>query len=238
MNTKNGPRKIMFGILIISVLSFSVIAADIDGDGIQDEEDNCYNYYNPLQEDANSDGVGDACDIEEVSIQLVEGWNLISFPLNYGLVSAVTLDDTLGGALEMMYVMNPNVSDQRWLIYLADMDSKFNEFNVFDPSIPFWIKMKGDVNLTLRAPAILHAEQTFSEGWNLFGYPDFINSEITPLLINNPEINHIYSFDSQTWNLWLLGVPVNSLSTFIPGNGYWAYFDSATTIQYDYGIFS
>ena len=35
---------------------------DIDGDGICGDVDNCPGIANPLQEDSNSDGVGDACE--------------------------------------------------------------------------------------------------------------------------------------------------------------------------------
>jgi hypothetical protein len=34
---------------------------DSDGDGVVDAADNCPNVYNPGQEDANHDGIGDAC---------------------------------------------------------------------------------------------------------------------------------------------------------------------------------
>ncbi|HEY65683.1 MAG TPA: hypothetical protein G4O02_14045 [Caldilineae bacterium] len=38
--------------------------ADADGDGVPDDEDNCWPWYNPSQADTDDDGKGDACDWE------------------------------------------------------------------------------------------------------------------------------------------------------------------------------
>jgi hypothetical protein len=45
---------------------------DTDGDGISDPEDNCPDDYNPDQEDADGDGIGDACE-GEVSLTVGNG---------------------------------------------------------------------------------------------------------------------------------------------------------------------
>ena len=65
----------LFGALILSWLLLAFLVApwiveaavawigtfDSDDDGFADVDDNCVETYNPLQEDADSNGVGDAC---------------------------------------------------------------------------------------------------------------------------------------------------------------------------------
>ena len=55
-------RWLAVGIAILVLLCSAAIAADGDGDGLADEVDNCPAIYNPEQEDADQDAVGDACD--------------------------------------------------------------------------------------------------------------------------------------------------------------------------------
>jgi len=52
-------------IVVMAVLLMggsTLLAADADGDGIEDSLDNCPEYYNPDQIDSDRDGVGDSCD--------------------------------------------------------------------------------------------------------------------------------------------------------------------------------
>ncbi|MFY9301492.1 MAG: thrombospondin type 3 repeat-containing protein, partial [Candidatus Nitrosotenuis sp.] len=50
------------GLVPYSQISFaSAQLADKDADGVPDDLDNCPNDPNPLQEDIDSDGIGDAC---------------------------------------------------------------------------------------------------------------------------------------------------------------------------------
>lgn len=45
----------------ISDADFTIVQLDADGDGVVDSIDNCPSVHNPNQEDADSNGVGDAC---------------------------------------------------------------------------------------------------------------------------------------------------------------------------------
>jgi hypothetical protein len=64
-------------ILLVSLVFVSafVFAADSDGDGIDDADDNCPDDYNPDQLDSDFDGVGDICDLYQT---IHPGWNLLS----------------------------------------------------------------------------------------------------------------------------------------------------------------
>ncbi len=55
----------------INYLSMTSLSRDLDGDGVANLLDNCETDYNPLQEDADNDGIGDAC-LEELD---GDGWN-------------------------------------------------------------------------------------------------------------------------------------------------------------------
>ncbi|MBN1444353.1 MAG: hypothetical protein JXA90_16700, partial [Planctomycetes bacterium] len=79
------------------------LSADTDGDGVPDGEDNCPERYNPGQEDANGDGVGDVCD-SLWSYHFRPGPNLIGLPPEE-CRSAFSLLEALGGPERVDAVM-------------------------------------------------------------------------------------------------------------------------------------
>jgi len=211
-------------ILVLAMLLGAglVIAADADGDTIEDNVDNCYNYYNPDQQDSNDDGLGDACDVVEHTVYLSEGWNLVSFPLNFGLITAKSLNETMEGTLDSIFFYYRNETYSGWYSFPATSGPALN---VFDPSYGFWMKMKGPVNLTLRAPKIYSGTQKMYAGWNLIGYPwsnmsleDAFNDEF-----NYPNAMYVYDGFLPRWLSWVYNKPptLNGFNEAVPGYGIW-----------------
>ena len=67
------------GELVECCISIELVPGDSDEDGIPDNVDNCPNFYNPEQQDADEDGIGNACDWDGTAIPTLSEWGLILF---------------------------------------------------------------------------------------------------------------------------------------------------------------
>jgi hypothetical protein len=67
------------GELVECCISIEMVPGDSDRDGIPNNVDNCPNYYNPEQQDADEDGIGNACDWEGTAIPTLSEWGIILF---------------------------------------------------------------------------------------------------------------------------------------------------------------
>ena len=71
-----------------------MVEVDSDGDGIVDSLDNCPSIANPLQEDCDGNGVGDAC---ELAGAIQQDCNANGVPDNCDITSGASLDCNLNG---------------------------------------------------------------------------------------------------------------------------------------------
>jgi rhodanese-related sulfurtransferase len=59
----------------------TVVCVDTDGDGFNDDLDNCPNDYNPSQADSDGDGIGNACDLDCPNLDALNPVNFLDFAI-------------------------------------------------------------------------------------------------------------------------------------------------------------
>jgi hypothetical protein len=180
------------------------VLLDSDSDGFLDEEDNCPLNYNPDQSDTDSDGIGDACDSGGFNLVLIQGWNLISIPVdlvNSSIISVMS---------ECNYTRIWSFNDQSW----KSTDTGLTEMDIYHG---YWVDRTGFSN---NCTLLIEGEEpdsttiNVSSGWNLIGYPSFSSREILSF-INGSLYNRIWEFDNG-WKSTDTG-----LANMTPGKGYW-----------------
>ena len=82
----------LFAGLLFALVSAPALAVDQDGDGIDDNLDNCITVANPLQQDTDGDGIGNICDADFNNDGIVGPADLSLFKANYGSTSSPDQD--------------------------------------------------------------------------------------------------------------------------------------------------
>ena len=75
--SQNSPQKLstnqfLTGEIAAVCNGISRIDKDTDNDGVPDRCDNCPDYFNPLQEDNNHNGLGDDCDFAKKNVECTD----------------------------------------------------------------------------------------------------------------------------------------------------------------------
>ena len=156
------------------------------------------------------------------SVQLDDGWNLISIPIEAPDASIVSIISLIDG--NCIAFWSYDTSTPEWLRYDLSEPGFLDDLDEVHAGSGYWVLMDGpgtlDIFGTTPGTAI-----SLQAGWNLVGY-----SSLTPLDI--ADATSAMECDFEVWTVdratgdWLgyaLGEPLNDLDVVEPGKGYWFY---------------
>lgn len=135
-------------------------------------------------------------------INLNEGWNLISFPLEL-------LNKTAGNIFPQYAKILAYTN--KW-VELGN-NSEINE------SKGYWVKVNDGYNLEISGKEFKNLKLDLSKGWNLIGYMSLNETPISDLFNNTT----VYMYNNSEWYSYNSNrsADLNTLSTLKPGYGYW-----------------
>ncbi len=150
-------------------------------------------------------------------LQLVEGWNFVSFtliPVSSSLTSILDNGEYgVGGNYDRVMYYDASIS--QWGSYVPAR-AGYNNLDTWNHLMGVWIRMTASDTLTIEGDAPTSTDITLYPGWNMVGYPSVSsgNSDL-PAEIDkigyfqaSEEYNLAYDYDPATFE-------------FEPGNGYW-----------------
>ena len=103
--------------------------------------------------------------LKTAQIDLVEGWNLISLPLEQKDTIIDSVLAPIDGQYNSVWTYQANPG---WLWYLPEFPFASNLWNM-DAGMGYWVDMKEAVSLTIQGDDPLMVVRLW-KGWNLVGY--------------------------------------------------------------------
>ena len=161
------------------------------------------------------------------SIDLVAGWNLVSFSLHPTSTVVADVLSSVSGNYDLVYAWNAAVASNNW--QRADNNPiSPDTLTVLDETRGFWIHMTNAD--TLEVVGSVPPSSTISlydnaGGWNLVGYPSGSNGALPAVISANTSMVYAYhaAETSDVWKLFDRNGPgfANDLTSMAPGWGYW-----------------
>jgi hypothetical protein len=151
---------------------------------------------------------------ETAQIDLVQGWNLISLPLNPLQTDVPAIIRGLESAVEAIY----SYEDDR---YLSFTTSGENSLTDLFPGRGYWVYMNSNATLTLTG-TLAQPSISLLPGWNLAGFNSQKSMDTDRALASVAGKVIVYGYDSNSYRSYGVGT-ANDLKAFEPGKGYWIF---------------
>jgi hypothetical protein len=157
------------------------------------------------------------------SIQLYEGWNLISIPFIQSDTDISRVLSSINGSYDAVQWYDVSDGFDLWKHHSISKPSYLNDLESIDHKMGFWVHITQSGGVLLQCSGIIPSENesiTLKPGWNFVGYPSLSNRTRT-LSLNNLtfdlEVDAIWTYNasSQKWE------QIGEFDYFERGRGYW-----------------
>jgi uncharacterized repeat protein (TIGR01451 family) len=153
------------------------------------------------------------------SIDLIPGWNLISFPLSPLNHSVEPLFASIAGIWDMVQHYNNSDPSDPWKSYATFKPPQLNDLQFLYRHHGFWLHVTNATTLIIYGMPVSYTEITLLTGWNMVGYPSYVPTSVADALLGTG-YDAVEGFDP--------GMPYNTVvlnDTYMmkPGEGYWVH---------------
>jgi hypothetical protein len=155
-------------------------------------------------------------------LDLIEGWNLISLPLQTVDRKIESVLSNIVGKFEVVYAWNGS----EYEAYVADKTivSGQPKLLTMEPGRGYWIYMNEKAKLRITGTVFV-AGTGLKSGWNLSGYSSRLSMKVDKALASiNGNYLVVYGYDTkQGGYLTYFPGEIDELKNMEPGRGYWIY---------------
>ena len=147
----------------------------------------------------------------------IEGWNLVSLPLEPFNKTVKSLFSDSSSKIFTYY-------DGKWY--------KLNDSSQINLSHGYWVKTAN--NISIAGVRIENLNYNLQQGWNLISYPALESNNVNALFENvSSEINNILVYRNDNWLTYSFNKIINSLNVINPGEGIWVDVKQNTAWTFD-----
>jgi len=145
---------------------------------------------------------------EIFSINLLEGWNLISVPLKLN-------NNSLGYALS-------SIEGNYGTVFSYGSWEQLDSDSIVNETIGLWVKMLVEDNLTINGVLPVNPLFNLKQGYNLIGYPSLEEKNISHVFADvSDNLINVWMYENYTWKSFDPKKTLNTIETVKPGFGYW-----------------
>lgn len=158
------------------------------------------------------------------SIDLIDGWNFISFPLSPLDETIESLFSSIDGQWDMIEHYNASYVNDPWKSYATFKPAFLNDLTWLYHHHGFWLHVTNATTLVIYGRPVNYAQIYLKSGWNMVGYPSYTSKPIWDAL-NGTGYDAVEGFDqAMPYNT----IPLNDTYMMKPGEGYWVHVSADT----------